>query len=288
MHTPGTHQSWSPSRRSVVAGAALSVLLPSLVRAKSVQGQFEDVVAAFDQERQRRGVPSISVALVEEGRILLHARGFADAQRAIAASTATVYQAASISKTIGALTALSLAQQGKIELDADVSTVLRQWKLPLVPQGGRGPITLRRLFGMTAGCNVPGYAGYSVGDPLPGDIAILNGDAPSNASAVRIVEPPGTVQMYSGGGCQIAQVVLEDATGLSYSRLVEQQLFVPLSMEDSSFRQPPPDLTHLARAHDNAGRPLAGSWHLYPELTAAGLWSTPANLGGSFLHWLTR
>jgi CubicO group peptidase (beta-lactamase class C family) len=178
MHTPGTHQSWSPSRRSVVAGAALSVLVPSLVRAKSVQGQFDDVVAAFDQERQRRGVPSISVALVEEGRILLHARGFADAQRGKAASTATVYQAASISKTIGALTALSLARQGKIELDADVSTVLRQWKLPLVPQGGRGPITLRRLFGMTAGCNVPGYAGYSVGVPLPGDIAILNGDAP--------------------------------------------------------------------------------------------------------------
>jgi len=63
-----------------------------------------------------------------------------------------------MSKTIAALTALKLSIDGLVSLDEDVSRYLKRWRLPSMPPGSSKPVTLRRLFGMTAGCNVPGYS----------------------------------------------------------------------------------------------------------------------------------
>lgn len=254
---------------------------PALARSRGDQtdAALREVVAQFDAARARRGVPSVSVALVEGGRIHVQARGLADAARGTPATPATLYQAASISKTIGGLTALALAERGAVALDADVSGVLRRWRLPPLPEGSTQPVTLRRLFGMTAGCNVPGYAGYAPGVPLPDALQILDGRPPANSPAVRIATPPGRERHYSGGGCQVAQQVLEEASGRPFALLVADHVCGPLGMARSGFRAPAGRARKAAaRAHDGQGRVLAGGWHLYPELAAAGLWSTPADL----------
>jgi len=141
-------------------------------------------------------------------------------------------------------------------------------------------VTLRRLFGMTAGCNVPGYPGYLVGAPLPDDVQILQGAPPANTPPVVIEKPPGTVRAYSGGGCQVGQVVLEDASGQSFAALVEQQVLRPLKMEHSAFWQPPAasEIAEIAAGHFQNGQEIIGAWNVYPEYAAAGLWSTPADL----------
>jgi CubicO group peptidase (beta-lactamase class C family) len=71
----------------------------------------------------------------------------------------TRYQAASMPKTIAALTALRLSQDGRVSLDQDIARYLKRWPLPALPSGASKPVTLRRQFGMTTGCNVPGYFG---------------------------------------------------------------------------------------------------------------------------------
>ncbi|MGY8668514.1 serine hydrolase domain-containing protein [Bradyrhizobium sp. UFLA05-109] len=239
-----------------------------------------DILSSFDGELKRRGVPSISLALVEDGGISLIQRGLRRISSGEAVDSRTRYQAASMSKTIAALTALVLSIQGEVLLDADVTQYLKRWLLPALPVGSSRPVTLRRLFGMTAGCNVPGYAGYAVDAMLPSDVAILSGLPPSNSPAVAIVKPPGVVQAYSGGGCQIGQLALEDATGRSFSSLVEEAVLRPLAMDLSGFWQPPAasQNAELARAHDGSGREIDGGGHVYPELAAAGLWSTPSDL----------
>lgn len=266
------------TRRAAMAGG---VALLAAGRALGAEARpLGDIVASFDAERERRHVPSISVALVEAGRVSLAARGYRDAARHKPAGTETPYQAASISKTVAAMTAIALASSGKLSLDADVAHYLKRWKLPPMPANASRPVTLRRLFGMTAGCNVPGYFGYAVNAALPTDIQILEGVPPANSPPVRIVTAPGAVRAYSGGGCQVAEVAMQDAVGQSFDRLVDRLILRPLAMTRSGFFQPPSKLQHasFALAHDDAGRAIEGSWHVYPEHAAAGLWSTPRDL----------
>jgi CubicO group peptidase (beta-lactamase class C family) len=261
---------------AVVAGASLGHSLGYGAEARTL----DDIVAGFGDERQRRGVPSISVALVEDGRVSLVQRGFCSASRRDSAGPETLYQAASISKTVAGLTALALSINNRVSLDADVSAYLKRWRLSAVPAVKPQAVSLRRLFGMTAGCSVPGYLGYKAGAALPDDIQILDGVPPSNSLPVRIVAPPGTMRAYSGGGCQVAQVAMEDATGRPFASLVNEVVLRPLAMTKSGFLQPPAPTQQaaLARAHDGAGKEIAGGWHVYPEFAAAGLWSTPSDL----------
>jgi CubicO group peptidase (beta-lactamase class C family) len=88
------------------------------------------------------------------------------------------------------------------------------------------------------------------------------------------------VRAYSGGGCQVTQLVLEDATGQSLAALVEQHVLRPLKMSHTAFWQPPAaaQIAELAAGHSQNGHEIKGNWNVYPEYAAAGLWSTPADL----------
>lgn len=267
------------TRRALIAGGAAALVAGSQAFGAEAK-LLADIVAGFDRERDRRHVPSISVALVEGGRVSLVQRGHRGATQAAPVGPDTPYQAASISKTVAAMAAIALADSGKLSLDANVAIYLKRWKLPPLPAKSPRPVTLRRLFGMTAGCNVPGYPGYAVGAPLPTGIQILDGVPPANSLPVRMITPPGAVRAYSGGGCQVAEVAMEDAVGQSFRDLARDHVLRPLAMTRSGFFQPPDKSQHafFAMAHDDTGRSIAGGWHVYPEYAAAGLWSTPADL----------
>jgi CubicO group peptidase (beta-lactamase class C family) len=76
------------------------------------------------------------------------------------------------------------------------------------------------------------------------------------------------------------QQLLEDVTGTPFRQLVRELVLDPLGMSDSDFAQPLPQDQHdrAATAHDDGGEPVDGRWHTYPELAAAGLWTTPSDL----------
>ncbi len=78
----------------------------------------------------------------------------------------------------------------------------------------------------------------------------------------------------------VLQQLLEDVTGTPFRQLVRELVLEPLGMSDSDYAQPlPPELhRRAATAHDELGRPFDGRWHAYPELAAAGLWTTPTDL----------
>jgi CubicO group peptidase (beta-lactamase class C family) len=280
MHFPGPRKAarGAASRRTFLAGIAA---LLGASRTRGVEAEpLDDIVTSFDALRKSHGVPSISVAVVEGAHVTLAQRGVHSVASGEAIGPDTRYQAASMSKTIAAVTALKLSQDGRVSLDQDIARYLKRWPLPVLPSGASKPVTLRRLFGMTAGCKVPGYFGYAAGAPLPDDVQILQGASPANSPAVRIMQAPGSARAYSGGGCQIGQVTLEDATAQSFAALVEELVLKPLDMTHSAFWQPPAasDIAMLALAHDRGGREVAGHFHIYPELAAAGLWSTPSDL----------
>src|SRR5206468_75688 len=156
---------------------------------------------------------------------------------------------------------------------------LRSWRLPENEHTLRRPVTLRALLSHTAGTTVHGFPGYASDAPLPALQQILDGEPPANTKPVRVDIPVGTQVRYSGGGTLIVQQVLIDVTGERFPELMARLVLEPLGMSDSNYEQPLPVALHAraATAHDDAG-PVPGKWHVYPEMAAAGLWTTASDL----------
>ena len=111
-------------------------------------------------------------------------------------------------------------------------------------------------------------------------IVTLVGEKPSNVGPVKFARRPYSGQKYSGGGTVIVQLALMDLTGKPFAELMQEQVLGPLGMTNSSYEQPPTgDLAErTARAHDGQGKGMGAKWHVYPEQSAAGLWTTPSDL----------
>ena len=228
---------------------------------------------------QRENVPGISVAVVEDGRIVwARAYGVADRSNGEAATTETMFQAASISKPVAATGALALVDAGILSLDRPVNEQLTSWKAPA--HEFSEAVTLRRLLSHSAGLTVHGFPGYRTDAPLPTAVQVLDGTAPANTQAVKVDIQPGSRWRYSGGGITVAQVLMSDATGEPFPALMNRLVLRPLGMEHSTYDQPLDEAraAKAATAHDSEGRPIPGRFHVYPEMAAAGLWTTPRDL----------
>ena len=226
-------------------------------------------------------VPGVSIAVVNGGRIEW-ARGYGELQAGNGrkVDSETLFQAASISKPVAALTAMRLVEMGKLSLDEDVNVKLRSWKVPENEFTKTEKVTLRRLLSHTAGVTVHGFRGYAANEPVPTLLQALDGVKPANSPAIRVDIVPGTQWRYSGGGYVIVQELIEDVTGKPFEDVANELVLRPLGMTRSAYQQPLSDAlaSNAAHAHDSDGKPIEGRWHTYPERTAAGLWTTPSNL----------
>jgi CubicO group peptidase (beta-lactamase class C family) len=224
-------------------------------------------------------VPGVSIAVVHNGAIEW-ARGFGVATVGGAPVTAeTLFQAGSISKPVAAMAALRLVQQGKMSLDADINTYLMSWKLPASAVAAGKPVTLRELLTHTGGTTVHGFAGYAAGEPVPTLVQVLNGLKPANSEAIRVDMAPGTKWRYSCGGYTIVQQALIDVAKQPFPKLLHDTVLAPIGMTHSTYEQPlPKDWKQVATPYNDQGKPIPGGAHTYPEMAAAGLWTTATDL----------
>jgi CubicO group peptidase (beta-lactamase class C family) len=226
-------------------------------------------------------VPGLSIAVIKDYKLdWAKAYGWADSAEQRAVTTETLFQAASISKSLNAVGLLKLAQDDKVALDTDINTYLTSWKFPYDTTSHDKKITITNLLSHTAGLTVHGFRGYTPGDSLPTVIQILDGKKPANSDAVRSMREPDQESIYSGGGTTISQLIVMDVTGQPYDLFMEQTVLKPLGMDNSFYTQPPPAAkqAQLATAYYEDGKPVEGKFHIYPEQAAAGLWTTPTDL----------
>jgi CubicO group peptidase (beta-lactamase class C family) len=192
----------------------------------------------------------------------------------------TLFQAGSISKPLAALAALHQVQNGKLSLDTNVNSALISWNVPESPVANGKPVTLRELLTHTAGITVHGFPGYRANDPVPNLIQVLNGEKPANTPPIRVESEPGSKWNYSGGGYVVMQQLLLDTTKEPFPKLIHDTVLAPIGMTHSTYEQPiPADLkTAAATPYEANGDPITGGAHTYPEMTAAGLWTTSQDL----------
>ena len=232
---------------------------------------------------QRFRVPGMSIAIIYDGKIhWAKGYGIADVETGRAVDTATVFQAASISKPVFAMAVVQLAQDGRLSLDADVNTYLESWRVPASEYTRVQPVTLRSLLSHTSGATDGfGFPGYDPAVQRPTLVQILNGGPPSNTGPVKFGRPPYAGFQYSGGGLTLAQLAIEDLTDRPFADFMRETVLAPAGMGNSSYEQPISAALapRAARAHNGAGRRSGTApWHIYPEQAAAGLWTTPSDL----------
>jgi CubicO group peptidase (beta-lactamase class C family) len=193
--------------------------------------------------------PSAAVAVVRGHRVVFSsAAGWADRERGIRATPETAYMLASVSKTVTCAGIMSLWEQGRLDLDADVNDVL-----PFavhIPAAPAVPVTLRTLLTHTSAIRDR----YTVwGTPTSNPTLYFHGDSPialgefeasylvPNGSRYRreanfYERRPGKAYTYSNLAVALAGYVAEAASGVDFDEFCRRRILHPLGMKHSGFR----------------------------------------------------
>jgi CubicO group peptidase (beta-lactamase class C family) len=167
-----------------------------------------------------------------------------------------------------------------MKLDDDVNSYLKSWKVPENEFTKEQKVTLRRLLSHTAGLTVHGFPGYSAASSVPTVPQILDGVKPANTAAVRVDLLPGSMFRYSGGGYTVAQLMMSEVTGVPFQDFMQRAVLGKAGMRQSTYDNPLPQrlAAVAASGYKGNGDPIPGRYHTYPEMAAAGLWTTASDL----------
>ena len=236
--------------------------------------------ATFIQRMEDLRVNAISIALVENCEIYeTITLGAKQRGKTDAVTVNTLFQAASISKPVFAVAVMCMAERGLLDIDTDVSEYLVGYEVPTF-DNQKHKITLRQILSHNAGLNLHGFAGYQQGQEVPTIEQILIGARPCIHERLKLIKAPETGHQYSGGGYVLAQKIITDVCKADFCDLMDEWVLSPLSMAHSTYAQPlPADRLHeIAFGYGDHDLPLPGGYDIMPELSAAGLWSTPSDL----------
>ena len=178
-------------------------------------------------------IPGAVVVVVKDGQFLT-ARGFgySDLEKRIPVDPdKTLFRPGSVSKLVTWTAVMQQVEQGKLDLDKDINTYL-DFKIP--PFEGQ-PVTLRQIMTHTAGFEETSK------EIIFYDVKKVRklGDYLKMHTPARIYAP-GTTPAYSNWATSLAAYMVERASGQSFDDYVDQHIFTPIGMRNSSFRQPLP------------------------------------------------
>lgn len=239
------------------------------------QNYLDEVIPEY---MARHHIPAVALGLIHNGEVVyLKGYGFADTEQKIPVTENTVFQAASISKSLTAWGIMKLVEEGKLELDEPVSKYLTRWELPASEFDANG-VTIRRLLSHTAGiANVGGgYAGFDPSESPQTLEESLTSAKDAKGEGVRIIYQPGTRHEYSGGGYTLLQLVIEEVTHLPFETYMKNEILEPLGMHQSGFALDPALEDNLSVVYDVGG--IASPSRLFTAKAAAGLYTTARDL----------
>lgn len=170
---------------------------------------------------------------------------------------------------------------GQSELAGLTISILTSWKLDGGEFTRQRPVTPRMLTSHTSGLGDGfGFPGYAPSGPVPTVVQILEGHTHSNVGVLFMERAPMALMEYSGGGVTLMQQALSDARKRPFADILRDDVLRPIGMTRSTYEQPLPQSFDLnaARAHSRDGKSMGAKWHVYPEMAAAGLWTTPSDL----------
>jgi D-alanyl-D-alanine carboxypeptidase len=217
---------------------------------------------------REQSIPGLSVAIVKDGRVLLEQGwGSERGRRPRAATAATTYQIASVSKQFTAAAVLRLVEEGRIGLGDPVSAYVDGLPPPY------REVTLGRLLNHTAG--VPNFTDFFRRFRRP----LRPRELVDSLAGRRLLFTPGTGFRYSNSGYYLLGLVIERVTGGSYADYLRKEFWEPLEMAETENCGDHADPVPAGYARDRRGVAVgAAPWHPSVLFAAGSLCSTVGDL----------
>ena len=197
------------------------------------------LAALVDAAMAKHVVPGVAIGVVDADGARTFSFGITNVDHPLPVDADTVFEIASITKTMTATVAARLAAEGRLELDAPVAryvTDLRTFDPAVAAR-----VTVRDLFTHTAG-----WFGEYLTPTGSGDDAIARGVA--QLATLEMVSPPG-IFSYNNVSLTVAGRVIEIVSGMSYQAAMRTLLFEPLEMTRSTFYAEEVMYERLAAGH---------------------------------------
>lgn len=210
----------------------LSTLLV-LFSAPSTAQLSADTLQRIDQvfSRWNNATPGVSVAIERNGKIIYHkAFGLADLEHAVPNTTATIFEAGSVSKQFTAASILLLASEGKLSLDDDVRKYV-----PELPTYDK-IITIRHLMNHTSGLKDWGSVGALSGWPRTTRVYTLDLALQIICRQKSLNFSPGSEYSYSNAGYTLMVTIVERISKMSLAEFTRTRLFEPAGMKNTRWR----------------------------------------------------
>jgi CubicO group peptidase (beta-lactamase class C family) len=208
------------------------------------------------REMEKHHIAGAAVSVVKDGK-LFFAKGYGDAdlKKGIPVDPEqTIFRTGSVGKLFTWTAVMQLAEQGKLDLDADINTYL-DFRIPdTYPQ----PITLEHLMTHTSGFEDRFFemAALDADDQVPPREWLIS-HMPAR------VRPPGDVAAYSNYGTMLAGYIVARVSGQPYDRYIQEHIFDPLGMAHTTAQSPMPP--HL-RADTSVGYTYEdGAFKVFPH-----------------------
>ena len=197
------------------------------------QAKDDDIRAALmpwiEREVKAKNIPSLSIALVDDQRVVFVASvGYADPSAKTAATPDTLYRVGSVSKPFTALLLMIFVELGLIDLDAPIQDYLPDFN-PINKSGKK--ITLRQTLSHRSGIVREGPVGNYFDDSEP-SIA----DSVKSLNKTALVFEPGSTTSYSNMALSTAGYVLEKTQMEPFEKLMQRKLLDQIGMKNSTFR----------------------------------------------------
>jgi CubicO group peptidase (beta-lactamase class C family) len=241
----------------------------------ALDGLIYELDTKSDRLLARYAVPGVAISVIENGEVRwIGTFGYADLEQKAAVSEQTVFQVASVSKSVAAVGAMKLVEEGRLDLYSPAEIYLSRWQLP-DSEFNKDGVTIQRLLSHTAGLTLHGYPGYDPDGALPTLEHSLSGTDLSTPQVELFLEP-GTAFSYSGGGYTLLELIIEEVTGLTFADYMDNHVLTALEMHNSSFAWQPRLKPGTAKAYDAELNLLPN--YLFTEKAAAGLYATIGDL----------
>jgi CubicO group peptidase (beta-lactamase class C family) len=223
----------APTEESPAQDAAMALEPTGLNDPAELEAFIDGLMAAHMPSRK---IPAATIAVVKDGELFFaKGYGYADLEKKVPVSAdTTLFRPGSTSKLFTWTAVMQLYERGQLDLDADVNTYLTSFQIPdTFPE----PVTMKDLLTHTAGFE-DGALGYLIvkdQEKLVGMREALAAHMPDR------VRPPGTWSSYSNWGTALAGLIVEEISGMPFPEYIEKNIFEPLQMNHSTFREPLPE-----------------------------------------------
>lgn len=239
----------------------------------------EDLEVVIGDFLRRQRAPGLAVCLLRPNQPpVVRGFGIADRGSGRGVTEHTIFHMASVSKVFVATAILQLVEDGLLQLDAPVASLLPSFRL--ADPRGRG-ITVRQLLSHTSG--LPDVKDYHWGEEEWDDGALQR--YVGGLSGVKLLSSPGEAFAYSNMGYDILGALISQLSGESFESFMEDRVFQPLGMTESTFRFDGYEAQQLAAPH--GGRFDVAVLPLYPYNPAHAPSSTLHSSATDMCHWLS-